>query len=145
MYTQFTLNLQQQLAAQQRAEKAADLERMEEEKRMMSTRAYQQWLLNKQLEEQQRKKEQRVEQEFKNLCEEQRKADQERARASFVSWKRRKDFERALSENNREPRNEVVETVGQIEPTPPLPGYCSVWSCDEQLAEQMLTRVQRPS
>lgn len=29
------------------------------------------------------------------------------------------------------------------EPTPTLPGYCSVWSCDEELAELMLERVKR--
>ena len=28
--------------------------------------------------------------------------------------------------------------------TPPLPGYVSVWSCDEEIAELMLSNVKRP-
>ena len=28
--------------------------------------------------------------------------------------------------------------------TPPLPGYCSVWSCDLEMANIMLSRVERP-
>ncbi len=115
---------------------------MEEEKKMITARAYQQWLRNKQLEDQQRKREQRVEREFKNFCEEERKVQQERAQADFLSWKKRKDFERAL--NARGSVHEG-EDVGGVVATLPLPGYCSVWSCDEELAQQMLTRVQRPS
>lgn len=111
---------------------------------MMASRAYQQWLKNKQQEEEQRRKEQRIEQEIKNLQEEERRAHQERAKADFASWKERKDFERTLLESGREGRSEV-EHVGHINPTPALPGYCSVWSCDEELAGQMLTRVHRPS
>ena len=29
------------------------------------------------------------------------------------------------------------------EPTPSLPGYCSVWSCDEDMAQHFVTRVRR--
>ena len=137
--------LQQELWVKQHTAKAADMERAKEEKKMMSSRAYHQWLLNKQVEEHKRKKDQRIEQEFKVLCEEQQKADRERAEATFVSWKKRKDLERALSETSKQQTWNEVESMGSIKPTPPLPGYCSVWSCDEELAEHMITKVQRPS
>lgn len=110
----------------------------------MSARAYQQWLRNKQLEEQQRKKEKILEREIRNICEEEKKAHQERAKADFLSWKKRKDFERALSEGINHPKTEA-ESLNPVVSTPVLPGYCSVWACDEDLAEQMLTRVHRPS
>lgn len=111
----------------------------------MASRAYQQWLKNKQLEDEGRRKEQIIQREIKNIQEEERRAHQERAKANFASWKKRKDFERTLTEHNREGTSSEVDHVGHIEPTPALPGYCSVWSCDEELAGQMLTRVHRPS
>lgn len=138
--------MQQYLRDQQQAEKAANVQRLLEEKKMMSDRAYQQWLLHKQEEEQQRKKERMIEQQLEVLRAEQRKANHDKAKATFLSWKKRKDFEKGLCQENRKQIWHAVECdVGSIEPTPPLPGYCSVWSCDEELAEQMTARVKRPS
>ena len=137
--------MQQYQRDQQQAQKAANMQRISEEKKMMSTRAYQQWLLRKHEEEQLRKKEQMVEQQFEVLHEEQRKANHDRAKATFLSWKKRKDFERGLCQANIKTTWNAAECVGSIKPTPSLPGYCSVWSCDEELAEQITAKVQRPS
>lgn len=133
--------IQKQIAAQQRASDAVDAERREEQKRMMAHRAYQQWLANKKREQQQQMKERRIEQELRALQEEQQEVDKERARMSFSSWKRRKDLEKLLKDEDvTEKGREDTLRVGQ---TPMLPGYCSVWSCDEELADHMLARVYR--
>ena len=104
----------------------------------MAARAYQQWLLNKKEEIRQKSKEEKIEKELKALYEEQRKVEQEKAQVSFSSWKKRKDMERKLK-----PAEMEAECGGQVENTPLLPGYCSVWSCDEELADHMLARIQR--
>lgn len=124
------------LAAQQKTPSSG------EQQSIMADRAYQQWLKNKKAEEQQRSKEERIEQEWKTLQEKQRELEHDRAKISFSSWKRRKDMERELkSEQHRELfGRETPVTVNQ---TPLLPGYCSVWLCDEELADHMLTRVHR--
>ena len=121
---------------------------MEQQKRAMANRAYQQWLLNKKLEQQQKKKERKIEEELQRLCEEQKEAEHKMAQESFLTWKRRKDIEQAIMEhsNTRTPSCEDGDGLQpSVMQTPVLPGYCSVWSCDEDLAEHMLARVCRPS
>lgn len=109
------------------------------QKNVMANRAYQQWLLNKKAEEQQMNKEKR-----KALQENQRQLEQTKAQISFSVWKRRKDVERELkSESIRASLGRENPVI--MKPTPLLPGYCSVWSCDEELADHMLHRVHRHS
>lgn len=117
---------------------------MEEEKRLMATRAYQQWLRNKKMELQEKSKERMMEHEQQILHKEQRRLQQEKAQDDFLLWKRRKDLERGLKEGESMRETQREETV-RVEQTPSLPGYCSVWSCDEELADQMLTKVHRES
>lgn len=105
----------------------------------MANRAYQQWLRNKRAEKQQRIKEERIEQEWKVLQEKKREQEHEKAKISFLSWKREKDIERKLISEQSTGR-EIPVAMNQ---TPLLPGYCSVWSCDEELADHMLARVHR--
>ena len=112
----------------------------EEQKRILANRAYQQWLVNKKVEEQHKSKEKKIEREIEALQEEQRKTEQRKAQISFLSWKKQKDMEKQL-----EPETEHSFRMedSSREQTAPLPGYCSVWSCDEILAEHMLARVRR--
>ena len=133
------LFVQRQHEAKEQALKAADIERVQQQKRLMANRAYQQWLSNKNQEQQQRQKDQRIEKELQVLYAGQREAEQRKAQDSFLSWKRRKDMERDL-QHERTIESEGVTLVAKQ--TPVLPGYCSVWSCDEQLADHMLASVQ---
>lgn len=126
--------LQKELATQKPASDAFELDH----KRVMAVRAYQQWLINKKEETQQKSKEGKIEKELKALYEEQRKMEQEKAQVSFSSWKKRKDMERKLK-----PAEMEAGYLAKVENTPLLPGYCSVWSCDEELADHMLARIQR--
>lgn len=112
------------------------------QKSIMANRSYQQWLLNKQIEEQQKNKEKKVEQEWEALQKKQRLVEQEKAQISFSSWKNRKDLERDFKSENSIPSS-GRETLATVRDTPLLPGYCSVWSCDDELADHMLTRIQR--
>ena len=112
-----------------------------DQKSVMANRVYQQWLQNKKVEEQQKTKEKRVQQEWKALQDRQVHLEKEKAQISFSSWKARKDMERdLLFEHNRVVSSERMNTVKE---TPLLPGYCSVWACDEELAVHMVTQVQR--
>lgn len=106
----------------------------------MAAHAYQQWVRNKKEEIQQKSKGGKIEKELKALYEEQRKVEQEKAQVSFSSWKKRKDMERKLKPAEEA---EYGGHLVKIEKTPLLPGYCSVWSCDEELADHMLARIQR--
>lgn len=108
----------------------------------MANRAYQQWLTNKNLDQQQKRKEEKIEKELKALHDEQRKAEQKRSEESFLSWKRRKDLERAVQHHATSGLQPIEDDVGPTQ-TPTLPGYCSVWSCDEELADYMLGNVYR--
>lgn len=112
----------------------------------MALRAYQQWLLNKKQEQQQKKKEKKIEEELQRLFEEQKEAEHKMAQESFLTWKKRKDLEQAMEhQNTRTLTSEDSEDLPSVMQTPVLPGYCSVWSCDEDLADHMLARVCRPS
>ena len=140
LLSQLNLHMQNQVAAKQQALRAADAEKLEEQKRLMASRAYQQWLANKKQQQQQRQKERKLEQELQALYKEQRDAEQKKAQDSFLSWKRHKDLERAMQCQN----TADIDSEGAKQ-TPVLPGYCSVWSCDEELADHMLANVYRPS
>lgn len=124
------------LAAKQKATVALS---SGEQGSVMANRAYQQWLRNKKAEEQQRNKEKKTKEEWKVLQEEGKELEQEKAKISFSSWKRRKDELKSV-EHRESTGREIPALVKQ---TPLLPGYCSVWSCDEELADHMLARVQR--
>ena len=112
----------------------------QEQKRVLANRAYQQWLVNKKVEEQHKNKEEKIEHEIKALQEEQRKTEQKKGQINFLSWKRQKDMEKQLKP---ETGHTFKMEHSSREQTAPLPGYCSVWSCDEVLAEHMLARVHR--
>ena len=107
----------------------------------MAARAYQQWLLNKKKEQQQRMKEEKIGRELLALHEEQRKFEQEKAKTSFTTWKQNKDMERRLKFESSS--TEVARDYPAVQQAPLLPGYCSVWACDEKLADHMLARVHR--
>lgn len=124
--------------AQQKSENAGHLDGNQ---KVMATRAYQQWLLNKKVEQQQKNKGMKIQQELEVLHAEQMKMEQEQAQLIFTSWKRNKDMERGLKFES----NKAAKNIFKVEDTPLLPGYCSVWSCDEELADHMLTRVPRDS
>lgn len=106
----------------------------------MANRAYQQWLQNKKMEDQQKTKEKRIQQEWKALKDRQMQLGREKAQISFSSWKAHKDMERDLMFEHSKQSSERLPTV---KGTPLLPGYCSVWACDEELADHIMTQVQR--
>ena len=107
-----------------------------EHKRTMANLAYQQWLYNKRLEEKQKKRENRIDAELEALHEKQVKVEQQKAEIAYYSWKRHKeDLEKAVKCER--------EKCDSRKQTPTLPGYCSVWSCDEEQANHMLSRVYR--
>lgn len=137
--------VQRQVAAERRTLVAADAERIAEQKKLMADRAYQQWLVNKKQEQQQKQKERKIEQELQVLNKEQKDLEQKRAQDSFLSWKRRKDLERIMALD--QDTTDIIGSKDVIEArkTPTLPGYCSVWSCDEELADHLLASVYRPS
>ena len=107
---------------------------------MRANLAYQKWLANKRREQEERKREKRFEQEVRALEEEQRRVRQVKAEDNFSSWKRQKDIEKRLMCGST---GENPDANSEQACTPSLPGYCSVWSCDEQLADHMTARVHR--
>ncbi len=128
---------QKELAARQSS--MAD-QKEREYKQVLAERAYQKWVANKMEEEEQRRKEMKVNREIRILNEEQRKAKVLEVQASYSSWKRRKEMEEALEQEIQ--RTDTFDGVEQRK-TPTLAGYCSVWSCDEELADQMFAKVPR--
>lgn len=109
----------------------------------MASRAYQQWLANKKQEQQQKQKDGKIEQELQAMHDEQRAIEQKRAHDSFLSWKREKDLERTMVLHQNVTGVKSEDLIGAKQ-TPVLSGYCSVWSCDEELADHMLASVYRP-
>lgn len=114
-----------------------------EQKRIVARRAYQQWLANKKSDQKQRAKQQKIEEELTMLQHEQKEAEKVRAQDSFTTWKRRKDLEMKLKQCE-----DMVDGGGdeivRVEPSPTLSGgYCSVWACDEQLADHLQAKVHR--
>jgi hypothetical protein len=126
-------HVQNVLASQQVT--VADLSRSE--RSAMAERAYQQWLKKKKVEGLQKYKERKYEQDWEVLQEMQRQTERKQAQVSYSTWKRNKDLEKNLNTREYSRRNVALKE------TPLLPGYCSVWSCDEELASHMLAHVQR--
>ena len=109
----------------------------------MACRTYQQWLTNQELKDQEVAKARLIEKEVAASRQERRRTDVIRAQTNYTSWKRRKDMEIQLKKENE---SELMSDHGKVhvDSTPTLPGgYCSVWACDDQLADHVLARVPR--
>ena len=60
-------------------------------------------------------------------------------------------YQRALTPPSRGKGNKSLSLIPHIsslsipylEPTPTLPGYCSVWSCDDHMAKFFVNKVRR--
>lgn len=114
-----------------------------DKKSILAYRAYQQWLTNKKLKEKELVTERLVEEELDAHRQEQRRRETARAKDSFTSWKKKKDMEAKLrKENELEWRGGSVGLC--VSPSPTLAGgYCSVWACDDQLADHVSAKVPR--
>lgn len=118
-----------------------------------------------------RKKERAKEREIANLQKEEVRERTRRAGTAYTSWKHRKDmdsktekdltqlYQRALTPPSRgsqqvsfspfslslsvSPPGPLPLSIPYLEPTPTLPGYCSVWSCDDHMAKFFVKKVRR--
>lgn len=125
-------------------EMAARRDEMDQQamRRSVSRQAYHWWAREKQEKDAILMKEKQKEREKRCLKAEERGEQLRRARESYQSWRKVKDEELKLE------RHTAVEP-SSTSPfpsrgcTPPLPGYCSVWSCDGNIATYMLKRVKR--
>jgi len=115
-----------------------------EHQRLIAYRAYQQWLANKQSREKEAARQKLVQKEWAALQEEQKKQDMARAQLSYTAWKKRKGLEMKLTRVSRCEEKRSIGELVQVSSTPSLPGgYCSVWACDEPLADHVLLKVPR--
>ena len=113
----------------------------DEQKRLLAYRAYQQWLTKKKVGEKEDAREKLIQKERAKVKEEQKKQDLARAQHSYTAWKKCKDLELKLT---RRSRFETTRDKLRVSPTPSLAGgYCSVWACDEHLADHVLVKVPR--
>ncbi len=113
------------------------------QKTALAHRAYEQWLTNKRLQDKEIAREKLVQKELSALRKGQQLTQQERAQISFDSWKRSKDTEMQLRKE-RQLEWKRGESEVCVSPSPGLTGgYCSVWACDEELADHVLAVVHR--
>ncbi|KAL5482233.1 hypothetical protein EMCRGX_G022532 [Ephydatia muelleri] len=136
---------EQRVSLEKRAkEMAARRNEMEQQamRRSVSRQAYQRWAKEKQEEDAILMKERQKEKELQCLKAEERGEQRRRAQESYQSWRSVKDEELKLQ---RHTAGEPLSTspFPSRGCTPPLPGYCSVWSCDGNIATYMLQRVKR--
>ncbi|XP_065910201.1 coiled-coil domain-containing protein 34-like [Dysidea avara] len=110
----------------------------QKQKLLMGKAAYVQWMKTQRekdillLKQKQRDNEQRILQEQQE-CEDQRTAEE-----SYENWKQQKDLEQRLM---------IANTVSAEPPprrtTPTVPGYCSVWCCDDEMRKHICSTVPR--
>lgn len=94
----------------------------------------------KQTEDEAIKKEQAKQAELARMNREVLKERQKRAEMAFNTWKHHKEFQQEMDRQLTTPQ---YSTPPRHPPTPPLTGYCSVWSCDEDMAKFFVSKVRR--
>ncbi|XP_064390208.1 microtubule-associated protein 9-like [Halichondria panicea] len=106
--------------------------------------AFQRWLKTKQNEDSMKMKEKAYLNQVEKLRQQSKAEEQRRAKDKVEMWRTQKDFETRLQRENERQMTKML-AYSPRESTPSLPGYVSVWSCDSELAEFMVDRVDRGS
>ncbi|CAI8005961.1 hypothetical protein GBAR_LOCUS4505 [Geodia barretti] len=127
------------MEALRREEEAWERERI----RGIGQKAFERWLKMKQAEDKLMKKQLSRERELERLKREEVRERLHRSEVAFNTWKHLKDAEFKTERELARHQQRSVTTPMTREPTPSLPGYCSVWSCDEDMAQHFVTRVRR--
>lgn len=94
----------------------------------------------KQAEDEVMKKEQAKQAELARMNRELLEERQKRADVAFNTWRHHKDIQQEM---DRQLTAQQYSTPPGHPPTPPLTGYCSVWSCDEDMAKFFVSKVRR--
>lgn len=128
--------------------------------------AFKHWLKLKQDRTILKKKERVYRDQVERLKEESLAEDKMRAEESYQTWKNQKEFESKLHRKNEREINDMFSSPRRgnifdcvaiasfvlymcspvtrcLELTPALPGYVSVWSCDSELANILVDKVDR--
>lgn len=108
-----------------------------------SRQAYQRWTREKEEKDAIARKQKQKEKELELLKAEERREQGQRARESYLRWKSVKDETLKLQVPDAAEEPLWLSPLPSRGCTPPLPGYCSVWSCDGNVANYMLQRVKR--
>ncbi|XP_065836741.1 microtubule-associated protein 9-like [Oscarella lobularis] len=122
--------------------------RREEEERREAKRAaglvaYQRWKAAKQREYDEGSSDRRRARESERAARETKSNRQKQSQGAYWVWKERKSMEER--EKTRSLTPSPQERTRRRASTPNLPGYCSVWACDGQLASKIEQRCPRNS
>jgi hypothetical protein len=114
-----------------------------ERRRDVGQKAFERWLKMKRAEDKLIKEQLSRERGLERLKREEMRERLHRSEVAFNTWKHLKDAEFKTERELARHQQRSITTPMKREPTPSLPGYCSVWSCDEDMAQHFVTRVRR--
>lgn len=86
------------------------------------------------------KKERAKQAELARMDRERQVERRKRAEVAFDTWKQHKDVQQEM---DQQLTSQQYSPPPRHPPTPPLAGYCSVWSCDQDMAKFFVGKVKR--